>query len=1494
MIRLSCPTSRWIFGCGGECVRRAVVLLAFLLLITGTVTAAQVMIGETKGESDIRIVREDPATELRSPEDSQRVAADRLFEISPGAVLRWDGISGSPRWLAGAHGKPLSPTSDLRPEAAARVFLGEHRALFALRGDEIDELELTSAVPAPSGGTHLYFTQRIAGISVFGGRLNITVGASGRVLWLGSRLFGDLSLPGDPVITAGSALARAAGEVYPDRLITGRVLEGRETDHVDRLVHFDEAEFARPPRVRLVLFPERVGARLAWEVRLTEPSRQTDYRVLIDSESGRVLVRTNLNAYLIQGNVLLGDHPDPEYEEWNPQQYQLTSFPEAIPESPQGWITGGSTLLEGNNAMAFVGNEAQPLGQSSAGYFSYPFNTNESRAVNVWYWVNEAHDRFYAAGFNEAAGNFQQDNFGNGGLGSDPIRIVTLLLHADPFFNPTEDGEPPTLSLGWMPKYPTVGLSSDCWYCADHDGLPESGGERAVSYDRDTIVHEYTHGVSSRRVGGPADATCLQGRQPEGMAEAWSDLFAASFFDDPSLGDFRTQGMGFQYDLRHDVGLEDSFNVYTYFYFTWGGALWDLRQSFIALDPGTGLEEFHEVIVESLAIVPCSPTLLEGRDAVLAADTVLFGSAHHQAIWNVFASRGLGEAATTVDENDLYPVPDQTVPVGFECVPPVPPSGLTAVVESDNEVRLDYQASGALSVEVWRDDLDNPADAPELIAFTDDTTTFIDDSVQEGKRYSYHLVALGGGGVVCHSATSTTAVITATGTCSLEYPLFVPGLRHTAGVQTCAASLTWDAATEACPGSGEPIVYNIYRAVTPGFLPADLHLVGRTMGTSFNEVLPDIVDSGVPTVYWYNNSWNYLVLAQHGTLDDPPDHSDRGSSQVLQWLGVVPTTGVRTTIHSWNFDSGPQGWTEWGDAGYDDQRWVVVDPLPTYYGGALWAPDEAAGGSGMAWVMGDPGMPADSVFSSGCGYNQALQSPALDPGVGGNILSFDYWVSQQGRPGSRGELYAGLRVKVNSVWISAIGLQTIQRFNGPGRYGWQHYEIDIGALGIDGVSELIFNGAWCEPEVEYGIDNVRIEKAAPCSGAGLVLQNVSIDDSSPGWGNGNGFLEPGEIARVGVTLLNDGRATAVAPEGAITSLQPGVTILDGQVVFPDIPPDSTQISNDGFIIALTDDLACDGTVVFELNLNDITGASTTEYWTIEVGEAVTDLLLQDTFETDQGWSVWGAGPFQGAWQRGKPNVSSEPPDADSPRDAGDFCYATGLRGSGGGSDDVDPGADPVLASPSINVDGYKRIRYSADIFFHNAGAIYPDQLLNDAAFEVSWLDDSDGAIINAFLNTFDDSPAWNEYNDQQELSSWFPKFTINPLVPMDTDIRLAFKVSDGELDHIVEAGVDNVIIEGDRQVCNAISINPPNPVGNTLVVGRTGANTELLWSVPSTDPLHDAAVYYRVHVSNTPGAEYTMEHAPMIAALSRPPGGSGNEYYLVSAVNGGGASGEDP
>jgi PKD repeat protein len=118
----------------------------------------------------------------------------------------------------------------------------------------------------------------------------------------------------------------------------------------------------------------------------------------------------------------------------------LLSDPSDPAASPYGWhdvdgIAGEDfTLTRGNNVFAYEdanNNNApgySPDGGSSL-IFDFPFTSGaapltnrDASLTNLFYCNNRIHDFLYAYGFDELAGNFQQNNYGNGGLGNDYVK----------------------------------------------------------------------------------------------------------------------------------------------------------------------------------------------------------------------------------------------------------------------------------------------------------------------------------------------------------------------------------------------------------------------------------------------------------------------------------------------------------------------------------------------------------------------------------------------------------------------------------------------------------------------------------------------------------------------------------------------------------------------------------------------------------------------------------------------------------------------------------------------------------------------------------------------------------------------------------------------------------------------------------------------------------------------------------------------------------------
>jgi len=119
----------------------------------------------------------------------------------------------------------------------------------------------------------------------------------------------------------------------------------------------------------------------------------------------------------------------------------LVSEPHDINASPYGWhdtngVDGAEfTHTEGNNAHAYQdtdGNNLDSNDEPEGGLgLNFDFNYTEgsepntyqdAAVTNLFYATNFMHDFSYRYGFDEPAGNYQENNYGNGGFEGDPVR----------------------------------------------------------------------------------------------------------------------------------------------------------------------------------------------------------------------------------------------------------------------------------------------------------------------------------------------------------------------------------------------------------------------------------------------------------------------------------------------------------------------------------------------------------------------------------------------------------------------------------------------------------------------------------------------------------------------------------------------------------------------------------------------------------------------------------------------------------------------------------------------------------------------------------------------------------------------------------------------------------------------------------------------------------------------------------------------------------------
>ena len=290
----------------------------------------------------------------------------------------------------------------------------------------------------------------------------------------------------------------------------------------------------------------------------------------------------------------------------------------------------------------------------------------------MFYWVNWYHDRVYQLGFTEAAGNFQENNFGRGGLGNDSI-IAYVQAGAD------------------------FGIANNAFFAYAPDGFNGQiamfvwdgpNPDRDGDLDADVILHEATHGTSTRLVGGGIGISALQ---TAGMGEGWSDFYALSLnsqaSDDPDAAyaaggyvTYRFSGLlqNYYFGVRHYPYCTDlTKNPFTfkdidpnqmlphtgvpispiYGFNTaeasevhhqgevWCNTLWEVRANLIHKYGYAGNQLMLQLVTDGMKLGPANPNFLQARDAILLADRVDNGGANTLELWKGFAKRGMGFSA---------------------------------------------------------------------------------------------------------------------------------------------------------------------------------------------------------------------------------------------------------------------------------------------------------------------------------------------------------------------------------------------------------------------------------------------------------------------------------------------------------------------------------------------------------------------------------------------------------------------------------------------------------------------------------------------------------------------------------------------------------------------------------------------------------------------------------------------------------------------------------
>jgi extracellular elastinolytic metalloproteinase len=632
----------------------------------------------------------------------QQAAIEALSSRIPGLAVGMNKETGATRSLSRRMGFLTAPSPG-KAKSIATGFLEANTALLGLQPEDLSGYEVTDVVPSKTtGSTHVYLRQVHNGLPLYNCQLHVNVNRDGRILSIYNAFMphvADGGAASSPTLGAVEAVASAAAHLGILGAAVSVIAAGSDAQQTTRLSA--PSVSAEEIVARLMLLPltgEALG--LVWNLQIQTLDAAHVWDFNVDATTGAIWTRFD---WVSQGQPEYMVYPLPVESPHHTTPLPpadgrvLVTAPSEPTASPLGWHDDGTmvrTLMRGNNVHAYEDGDGDGLppsvepdcNASGQPHCSFPIDltTDPSAYIpaavaNLFYWNNIIHDVQYQYGFDEAAGNFQVDNFGNGGRGNDAVRAEAQDLDPLGYGCNANFLTPPDGALGGNLPPRMQMYTCDIAY-------PERDGD----FDNGVIVHEYGHGISTRLVGGPGNVACLNNaEQPgEGLSDWWAMVYTAE------VGDAGTdvRGMGTYlfgegpdgYGIR-PFPYSTDFNVNPFTYSDIGGQVvphgvgsvwatiawevyWELVD-FHGFDPnlydafgGAGNQRAMLYVNEGLKNTPCSPTFIDTRDGILQAALDNFGGEDVCRMWEAFARRGLGVDAISLAPRFLFGIDGFNVP----------------------------------------------------------------------------------------------------------------------------------------------------------------------------------------------------------------------------------------------------------------------------------------------------------------------------------------------------------------------------------------------------------------------------------------------------------------------------------------------------------------------------------------------------------------------------------------------------------------------------------------------------------------------------------------------------------------------------------------------------------------------------------------------------------------------------------------------------------------
>ncbi|MFT6245077.1 MAG: hypothetical protein ACJA0U_002905 [Salibacteraceae bacterium] len=342
-------------------------------------------------------------------------------------------------------------------------YLSEEMNDLGLSKSDIKDWVITSQNEAKEFGiTYVYTNQQYLGIEIYNAINNYLI-KDGKILLTGDRFERNIESrinTTDPVLSETQAIQFAAKQLEigdPSALTIEAVVNEAST--------YTESSLSRVAiPVKLVYAKNENGdLRLAWDMSFEIPNGKHYWSARIDAVTGALIDKTDWTVSCDAGTNDHSNHshvakveqmvsapaPPPATDAYNVFALPVESpnhgsravltGPSDPVASPFGWHdTDGNageeyTITRGNNVYATEdSNDDNNPGYAPDGgptlNFDFPFDPNQvgqgfwdPAITNLFYMNNRIHDVLYRYGFDEASGNFQENNYGSPGQDSDGV-----------------------------------------------------------------------------------------------------------------------------------------------------------------------------------------------------------------------------------------------------------------------------------------------------------------------------------------------------------------------------------------------------------------------------------------------------------------------------------------------------------------------------------------------------------------------------------------------------------------------------------------------------------------------------------------------------------------------------------------------------------------------------------------------------------------------------------------------------------------------------------------------------------------------------------------------------------------------------------------------------------------------------------------------------------------------------------------------------------------